>query len=152
MIASTTDTLAPEEFNINALYFNLSSDVDGLTLISAIHSVEGLVERLRKSLPELFDSDVYRKGRAAAAESAKERHKERLKDFEKKIEGDGFTLVQVQAGPYVRPTLMPLVAGNAIDMDQLDNLVEEGKYKLSDYDRFREKHSTLMVGLEAKRK
>jgi lon-related putative ATP-dependent protease len=110
--------------------------------------MERLVERLRKNLPELFDSDVYRKRRAAAAEAAKERHKEQLKAFEKKIEGEGFALVQVQTGTFLRPELMPVVAGNAVDVDQLEALVEEQKFSRADYERLKEKQSALLVGLE----
>ena len=32
--------------------------------------------------------------------------------------------MQIQQGPLTRPELMPLVAGNAVDMDQLETLVQ----------------------------
>lgn len=39
----TNDTTAPNEFNINEIYFNASSSVSGLTFDSAMHSTEGNV-------------------------------------------------------------------------------------------------------------
>jgi hypothetical protein len=37
----TNDTTAPNEFNINEIYFNASSSVTGLTFNSSMHSAEG---------------------------------------------------------------------------------------------------------------
>lgn len=110
--------------------------------------VEQMVQGLRKSLPELFGTDGYRKRRATAVETAKERHKELLRGFEKRVEGEGFALVQVQAGTFVRPELMPVVAGNPVDIDQLEKLVDAGQFQRAEYDRLKEKHAVLVVGLD----
>jgi hypothetical protein len=40
-LSAVNDTTAPDEFNINQVYFNASSAVTSLTLTSATHSVEG---------------------------------------------------------------------------------------------------------------
>lgn len=40
-IVATNDTTAPDDFNINEIFWNASSDVTGLTLTSATHSVNG---------------------------------------------------------------------------------------------------------------
>jgi hypothetical protein len=39
----TNDTTAPNEFNINEIFFNAASNVSGLTFTSAMHSVAGNV-------------------------------------------------------------------------------------------------------------
>jgi lon-related putative ATP-dependent protease len=113
------------------------------------HAMTQMVAGLRKSLPGLFESDTFRKRRAVSAEAAKERQKARLKEYEKKIEAEGFALVQVQLGTFVRPELMPVVAGNTVDIDQMENLVEEGKFPREQYDRLKAKHSQLLVELDA---
>jgi hypothetical protein len=41
VIVLSNTTTAPDEFNMNELYFNGSSDVTGLTLTSAMHSANG---------------------------------------------------------------------------------------------------------------
>jgi hypothetical protein len=40
-LSVTNDTTAPDEYNINEVYFNGSADVSGLTLTSATHSAAG---------------------------------------------------------------------------------------------------------------
>jgi lon-related putative ATP-dependent protease len=111
-------------------------------------AMEDLVEGFRKHVPELLDSDVYRKRRSERIDAAKEVQKERLKEFEKRVQEDGFAVVQVQLGPVVRPDLMPVVAGNPVAMGQLESLVEEGKFQRREYDRLKAKYGKLTETME----
>jgi lon-related putative ATP-dependent protease len=111
-------------------------------------AMEELVEGLKRSLPQLFESPAYRDRRKKIIEQLKEEERERIKSFEKKVEASGFALVQVQVGPLPRPVLMPLVAGNAVEIDQLENLVEAGKFREEELKRIRETSSTLQAEME----
>lgn len=111
-------------------------------------AMDDLVVGLRKQLPELFDSEAYRKRRSTRIDDAKEVQKERLKEFEKAVQEDGFALVQVQLGPIVRPDLMPVVAGNPVAMAQLESLVEEGKFQRREYDKLKGKYTKLTGAME----
>ncbi|MDX1389517.1 MAG: Lon-like protease helical domain-containing protein, partial [Acidobacteriota bacterium] len=106
-------------------------------------AMKELIVGLQKSLHELFESDAYRERRAKLVEEAQEGHKARLKKFETQVQEEGFTLVQVQMGPMVRPGLMPVVAGNPVEMDQLETLAAEGKFAREELERIKEKHSEL---------
>ena len=55
-------------------------------------AMEVLVDGLRTNLPELFDSEGYRRRRTATVQAVKAKHKERLKGFEKEVGEEGFTL------------------------------------------------------------
>jgi len=107
------------------------------------------VEGLLKALPELLDSETNLKRRSGRVEAAKERQKALLKEFEKEVEKEGFAAVQVQLGPFVRPTLLPVVAGNPVDMDQLESLVEEGKFQKKEFERLRARQAHLTTRLES---
>lgn len=107
------------------------------------------VAALRRTLPELFDSEVYRKRRSTKIEQAKEAQKDRLREFETRVQAEGFALVQVQVGPVVRPDLMPVVAGNPVAMDQLETLVEEGKFQRREFEKLRGRHAKLTEAMEA---
>ncbi|MBZ5637481.1 MAG: AAA family ATPase [Acidobacteriia bacterium] len=111
-------------------------------------ALEDLVEGFRKHVPELFDSDPYRKRRSEKIDAAKELQKERLKEFEKRVQAEGFALVQVQLGPVVRPDLMPVVAGNPVAMSQLESLVEEEKFQRREFDRLKSKYAKLTEAME----
>jgi lon-related putative ATP-dependent protease len=108
-----------------------------------------LIESLSKDLPKLFDSELYRKRRTQVIEAAGQEQKARLKSFEAMVQEQGFALVQVQMGPLIRPQLVPVVAGNPVEMDQLEQLVEQGQFRREDYEEFAKKRSKLAGELEA---
>ncbi len=111
-------------------------------------ALDELVEGFKRNVPQLFESPAYRDRRKGIIEKLKDEERERIKAFEKKVESSGFALVQVQVGPLPRPVLMPVVAGNAIEIDQLENLVESGKFKDEDFRKIREIGSNLQAEME----
>ncbi len=111
-------------------------------------AVEDLVEGLRRTLPELFESGLYRKQRQSRVEGAQNAQKDRLKEFERRVEQEGFSLVQIQMGPLVRPDLAPVVAGNPVPVDQLETLVEEGRFEREQFERLRKKFAELRETLQ----
>jgi ATP-dependent Lon protease len=108
-----------------------------------------LIDALRKDLPALFESEAYRKHRTTVLESAGKEQKERLKEFEKKVQEEGFALVQVQMGPITRPHLVPVVAGNPVEMEQLEALVEQGKFDSNELEKLENKRSELRTEMES---
>jgi len=111
-------------------------------------AMEDLVESISRDLHGLFDSEEYRRQRTVLIEDATKEQKARLKEYEKKVQEQGFALVQVQMGPLTRPQLVPVVAGNPVDMDQLEGLVEQDQFKQSDYENLQKLRSELSVDLE----
>lgn len=108
-----------------------------------------LVEGLRKNVPAVFETDSYRNRRNETVEKAKVSHKERIKAFEKRIGEAGFAMVQMQVGPFVKPEITPVVAGNPVAMDQLESLVEEGKYDANQFVKMKETHASLSAEFES---
>jgi len=52
-------------------------------------------------------------------------------------------------GPYSRPGVFPVLEGNPVNIDQLESMVEEGKYSKEDLERLKEKQTELVGELEA---
>ena len=111
-------------------------------------AMEELLEQISRDLRGMFDSEEYRKERTVLIEGTATEQKARLKEFEKKVQEQGFTLVQVQMGPLSRPQLVPVVAGNPVDMDQLEGLVEEGQFKQTDYEDLQKLRIELVGEME----
>jgi ATP-dependent Lon protease len=110
--------------------------------------MDELIESLTRDLPKLFESEEYRKHRSAMVEAASKQQKAELKEFEQKVQAEGFALVQVQMGPITRPQLVPVVAGNPVDMDQLEGLVEQGQFKREDFTKLQRKLTELRNEME----
>ena len=112
-------------------------------------AMEELLESISRDLHGMFDSEEYRRQRTVLIEGTTTEQKARLKDFEKKVQEQGFALVQVQMGPLTRPQLVPVVAGNPVDMDQLEGLVEQGQFKQTDYENLQQLRTELAGEMEA---
>jgi len=87
-----------------------------------------LVQDLKRSIPELFDSENYKEKRNQIVEKHRNRQKELFKALEEEIKKDGFQLVQIQVGPYTRPAIIPLIDGQPVGIDQLESMSEAGNF------------------------
>ncbi|MEW5806597.1 MAG: ATP-binding protein [Acidobacteriota bacterium] len=106
-------------------------------------AMEYLIEALQKNIPSIFESEQYQARRNFLIESYKDNEKAIVREFEKKVEAESFTLIQVQMGPYARPEIVPIVAGNAINLDQLQEQVVAGKFQKEVYERLKSKQMEL---------
>ncbi len=84
------------------------------------------LDDLQKSIPAVFESRRYIEQRKGMLEHFQDRQRIVLKDFEKKVKGKGFEVVQVQGGPTNRPEIAPVIDGNPVGLDQLQAKVESG--------------------------
>jgi lon-related putative ATP-dependent protease len=112
-------------------------------------AMDDFIESLGRDLRGLFESEAYRRQRAALVDATTRDQKNRLKEFEKRVQEQGFALVQVQMGPLTRPQLVPLVAGNPVDMDQLETLVDQGQFKREEYEALGKRRDELGAEMES---
>ena len=110
--------------------------------------MDQLIESMQKSIPQIFDSESYNEKRKQTVEILREKQKELLKSLEEKVKAAGFTLMQVQFGPYVKHDVVPLVEGKPVSLEQLEELVNQGKYSLEGFAQLKEKYSALTSELE----
>jgi ATP-dependent Lon protease len=71
-----------------------------------------------------------------------------VKEFESRAKKEGFAVVQVQVGPFTRPDVVPMVAGNAMPLDQLENLVDQGQFARENFESLKAKYSQLSTEME----
>ena len=110
--------------------------------------MDDLIESLKKNIPLIFESEEYQKQRRDLVEKHREREKGMVKEFENRAKKEGFAVVQVQVGPFTRPDLVPLVAGNAMALDQLENLVDQGQYPRDSFEKLKAKYGELSGEME----
>ena len=94
--------------------------------------METLIESLKKKIPLLFENETYLNKKKEVVEKFRNRQAEMLREFEKKVNKESFALVQIQMGPYSRPGIYPVVEGNPVPMEQMETMVEEGKFSKED--------------------
>jgi len=110
--------------------------------------METLIETLKKKIPLMFENETYLNKKKEVVEKFRNKQAEMFREFEKRVNKEGFALVQVQMGPYSRPGIFPLVEGNPVNIEQLESMVEENKFSKEELEKLKEKQVQLINELE----
>jgi ATP-dependent Lon protease len=105
--------------------------------------VRNFVETLKKDVPQLFESQEYLNRKKEIMEEYEKKGKSFFKDLDKKVREDGFALVDVQVGQVKRPEVMPLIDGNPTHIDQLEGMVDKGRFPKEEFEALKEKQAKL---------
>jgi ATP-dependent Lon protease len=107
-----------------------------------------LVAELRKGIPAVFDSRRYQEERKTLLEHFQERQRSVLRDFERRVKERGFDVVQIQAGPGVRPEIAPVLDGNPVTFEQLQAKVDGGEVTAEQSKRIQQEQSQLEAQMD----
>ncbi|OGP80099.1 MAG: ATP-dependent protease [Deltaproteobacteria bacterium RBG_16_49_23] len=110
--------------------------------------METLIDTLKKKVPLIFENENYLNKKKELVEGFRNRQAEMFREFEKKVNKEGFALVQIQVGPYSRPGIFPMVEGNPVNIEQLETMVEEDKFSREELERIKGKQAELVGALE----
>lgn len=105
--------------------------------------VRNLVETLKKQVPQFFESQDYLNRKKQIMEEYESKGKSFFKELDQKVREEGFALVDIQVGQIKRPEVMPLVDGNPTHIDQVEALVEKGRFPKEEFEQLREKQAKL---------
>ncbi|MBW1679902.1 MAG: AAA family ATPase [Deltaproteobacteria bacterium] len=106
-------------------------------------AVSGLVSTLRKAIPQLFESQEYISLKKEIMEAYERKGKSFFKGLDQKVKEEGFALVDVQMGQVKRPEVVPLVDGNPMHLDQVEAMVEKGRFPREEFEAMKEKQARL---------
>ncbi|MBI5249210.1 MAG: AAA family ATPase [Desulfomonile tiedjei] len=107
-----------------------------------------LVNMLKKKIPAIFESEEFQAARNEIVNRHMGAQKALFKNFENKVSSESFMMVQVQVGPFTRPDLAPVVVGNPMKIEQLEQLVEEGKFSPDELAKIKTKYKELTGEME----
>jgi lon-related putative ATP-dependent protease len=110
--------------------------------------VRDFVDTLKKDVPRLFESQEYLNRKKEIMQEYEKSGKSFFKDLELKVKEEGFALVDVQAGQIKRPEVMPLVDGNPVHIDQVEGMVEKGRFPKEEFEGLKKKHAELREGVD----
>ena len=111
--------------------------------------MDDLIEHLKRQIPLIFESDVFKKASEEIMEKYRTRQKDLIRDFNEKITSEGFQLVQFQIGPFTRQDIVPLYEGKPVPVEQLEALAEQDKFDKGELDRIKKKLIDLRVELDS---
>ncbi len=95
---------------------------------SFVEAMNDLISRLQHSIPDWLKSPYYTEHRDAIIESQQARQKEILKAFEEETAKEGFSVIQVQMGLFVKPDLIPVIDDQPVPFPKLEQAAREKKF------------------------
>ena len=110
--------------------------------------VKNLVDRLKKAIPQLFESQEYMNMKKEITDTYETQAGNFFKNLEKKVNAEGFAIVDVQMGQFKRPEVMPVVDGKPVPIEQLEAMVAKGQFSKDEYASLKEKQVTLRKEIE----
>jgi len=105
--------------------------------------IHNLIETLKKEVPRLFEGQDYINRKKEIMEEYEKKGKGFFKELDKKVRDKGFTVVDVQVGQIKRPEVMPLVDGKPVHIDQVEQMVENGRFPKEEFEEMKKKHTVL---------
>ncbi len=105
--------------------------------------IHDFVQTLKKEVPLLFEGQDYINRKKEIMSEYEKKGKGFFKELDKKVRDEGFTIVDVQVGQIKRPEVMPLVDGNPTPIDQVEDMVEKGRFPKEEYKELKKKHAAL---------
>jgi len=105
--------------------------------------VHNFVETLKKDVPQLFESQDYLNRKKEITEEYEKKGREFFKNLDKKVREQGFAVVDIQVGQVKRPGIMPLIDGNPVDIDQVEDMVEKGRFPKEEFEELKKKQAQL---------
>jgi len=145
-----------EKIPDDILYVNNFKSPDEPTLITLPagkgkllkESMDHLIEILKTNIPALLKSKYYTDRRDSIIESQQKIQKKILKNFEEEVAKEGFSVIQVQMGPFSRPDLIPLIKGKPTPFNKIEALVREEKIPKAILEALKKKYEKLTGKLE----
>lgn len=114
---------------------------EGKRFKQQIHQfVENMKELIRKKL----DSDTYKKERDRLIGMVENEENRELTEFEQKLNGEGFKLIQIHEEDSDTTDIIPVHNGEAVEFDKLQELVNKGELEQEKWNRTRERYFQLM--------
>jgi len=107
-----------------------------------------LIGSLKKKIPSIFESEEFQAARNEIVSRHMGAQKALFKNFENKVTSENFMMVQVQVGPFTRPDLAPVIVGNPMKIEQLEALVDEGKFSAEELEKIKGKYRELSQEME----
>jgi len=111
--------------------------------------MDDLVEHLKKQIPHLFESEDFKKQTEQIVNSHMANQKEMVREFNDKIQKEGFQLVQYQIGNYTKQDIAPVYEEKPVPLDQLEALASQDKFDKTRLEEIRTQLGELRIELDA---
>jgi lon-related putative ATP-dependent protease len=111
-------------------------------------ALDNLLEMLKANIPEFLKSKYYTDKRDAIVEEQQSKQKALLQGFEEETAKEGFSVIQVQMGLFVKPDLIPVIDDQPTPFPKVEALVKEKKLAAERFEALRKAYEELSQKME----
>ncbi len=90
-------------------------------------NMEAMIFYLRQKIPRTLEDEKYIEARNRIIEKYQRKEQELFREFQKKVESERFAIINMQVENVVKPSIVPIVEGKPVPIEQLINLAKMGK-------------------------
>ncbi|OGD21864.1 MAG: ATP-dependent protease [Candidatus Aminicenantes bacterium RBG_16_63_16] len=112
-------------------------------------AMDSMIEMLKVHIPELLKSKYYTDRRESIIETQQGKQKGILEKFEEAAAAQGFSVIQVQMGLFVKPDLIPVIDDSPTPFAKLEAMVKEKKFPQKNLDELKKKYEELTGEMES---
>jgi lon-related putative ATP-dependent protease len=106
-------------------------------------AMDALIEKLQSHIPDLLKSPYYGDHRNGIIEEQQGKQKDLLQGFEAEAARNGFSVIQVQMGMFVKPDLIPVIEDAPTPFAKLEAMVREKKFPAKGLEELQKKYDEL---------
>jgi lon-related putative ATP-dependent protease len=110
--------------------------------------MDEVFDTIQDYIPLALQNEKFKKKHSAIIEDVKSRRLKVTQKFEREVNDRGFSLVEVEYGPFTRPEIAPVIGGDVVGMDALSGLLARGKLGQGDFEKIQSSYPDLMSKLE----
>jgi ATP-dependent Lon protease len=114
--------------------------------------MEELIDSLTSNIPKVFESENYQESREDILSLVREKEEEIFKPFQEMLRQEELTLVQMKMGTLTKSAIAPLVEGKPVPVEDYVAMINTGKIKDVDLEKFRKKYVEYDKRLQEKLK
>ncbi len=90
-------------------------------------NMEAMIFYLRQKIPRTLEDEKYIEARNRIIEKYQRKEQELFREFQKKVESERFAIINMQVENVVKPSIVPIIEGKPVPIEQLINLAKMGK-------------------------
>lgn len=110
--------------------------------------MEKLVNYLIDNMALIFESEEYQRKKKRIIEEYQAKQRELISRFENEVNREGFTMVQVRIGQFVKPEIVPVINSQATSFQDLSVLVEKNEFPKEKFEELKKKSIELSERFE----
>jgi ATP-dependent Lon protease len=111
-------------------------------------NMEAMIFYLRRRIPKTLEDEKYIEARNRILEKYQRKEQEIFREFQRRVEKERFAIINMQVENVVRPSLVPIVGGRPMSLDQVMNLVRSGKISEEEMQKIERKYLELQTQMQ----